>query len=180
MECSDSGSGLESSLIRSVTKEDEVDGAQGIGGGFGTFRGGILDMVFSFERFSGSNYSFILTNFPEMESSAPENFFTFFHFFSLFWTFFKDSPLYIVILYSIIQYQKGGENELSEKEIKSLVLRLPLNLYNRIKEVSEASRLSINQVIINALDDLKEVPTIEMRIKAIESRLDEIEKQIKK
>lgn len=69
---------------------------------------------------------------------------------------------------------------MSEKEIKSLVLRLPKDLYEKVKETAEASRLSVTQFIINALAEVKEVPTIEQRIQAIERRLDEIEKNQKR
>ena len=68
---------------------------------------------------------------------------------------------------------------MSEKEIKSLVLRLPKDLYDKVKETAQASRLSVTQFIISALADVKEVPTIEARIQAIEKRLNEIEKQLK-
>lgn len=88
-------------------------------------------------------------------------------------------PIDLNVYCDILIYKKGGET-MSEKEIKSLVLRLPKDLYEKVKETAEASRLSVTQFIINALAEVKEVPTIEQRIQAIERRLDEIEKNQKR
>lgn len=69
---------------------------------------------------------------------------------------------------------------MSEKEIKTLILRLPMAVYERVKNAATGNRLSVNAFIVNALSETPETDTLDQRIQAIEKRLDEIEKKLTK
>ena len=69
---------------------------------------------------------------------------------------------------------------MSEKEIKTLILRLPMAVYERVKNAATENQLSVNAFIVNALSETPETETLEMRIQAIEKRLDEIDKKLTK
>lgn len=69
---------------------------------------------------------------------------------------------------------------MSEKEIKSFALRLPLDVYQRVQAAANGNKISMNTFIVNALKDTPDTLTLEQRIQAIEKRLDELEKKHKK
>lgn len=69
---------------------------------------------------------------------------------------------------------------MSEKEIKTLILRMPMAVYERVKNAATGNNLSVNAFIVNALSETPETETLEKRIQAIEKRLDEIDKKLKR
>lgn len=68
---------------------------------------------------------------------------------------------------------------MSAQEIKSLLLRMPAELYDRVKEAAAESRQSMTSFICEALAGTESNP-IEQRFKELEKRIEAIEKKLKK
>ena len=68
---------------------------------------------------------------------------------------------------------------MSEKEIKSLLLRLPMATYEKVRQAASDNKMPITHFIAQILEGIETRP-MEARIDEIEKRIAQIEKDIQK
>ena len=62
------------------------------------------------------------------------------------------------------------------KERKELGLRLPMDLYERVKRTADAEHTTVTQFIVTALEKALSTPTTAGRLNSIEERLASVER----
>lgn len=70
---------------------------------------------------------------------------------------------------------------MTQKDKKEIGLRLPWDLYEKIKNKAAEARTNVTQFIVATLEDAMNAPTVERRLDGIEerlSRLDSIEERL--
>lgn len=68
---------------------------------------------------------------------------------------------------------------MSEKEVKSLLLRMPADLYDRVKVAAAENRMSMTKFICETLSGTDSTP-MDQRFQALEKRVEALEKKLKK
>ena len=66
-----------------------------------------------------------------------------------------------------------------DKEIKSLLLRLPMATYEKVRQAASDNKIPITHFIAQILEGVESRP-IEDRIEEIEKRIEKIEKELQK
>ena len=66
---------------------------------------------------------------------------------------------------------------MSQKEIKTLLLRMDAELYDRVKEAAEANRMSMTKFVCSMLEGVKATP-LDLRFDELEQRIIALEKEV--
>ncbi len=68
---------------------------------------------------------------------------------------------------------------MSEQEIKTLLLRLPMTTYEKVRQAASDNKMPITHFIAQILEGVESRP-MEARIEEIEKKIEKIEKDIQK